>query len=471
MGAALHCPPRPAGCWGLRRREPQLPGMTFSALDSGLLGPLFRTEAMRACFSDETVLHAMVQAEVALAQAQAKCGLVPAGLADAIVAAADGLRARTLGEATALAGVPTIPFVATVRARLAPDLAGYFHRGATTQDIVDTALVLRVRTALDLIAADLDGIVAGLIDMAQLHRATPCVGRTYGQHAAPITFGFKIAVWLTGVCEVRDALPALRRRVLVASLGGPVGTLASLGASGPAVVDAFAASLDLGTTPLAWHTSRYRLAELGYWLLGLLGALAKIAGDVVSLSSTEIGEVSEPHVPGRGGSSSMPHKRNPVSATVIIAAHTAAQGLAGAISAIMAAAHERPAGAWHAEWHLFPQLFGLASGALREARVLAGGLDVNAERMGANLEMTRGLLFADAALEALTGTMGRHAAVKQIAAAIEEVHTTGATLQDILARCLGEGFLPVVIFDHQQSTFAAAIWVDRAIHTAKRRVP
>ncbi len=441
--------------------------MTFSPLDSALLGPLFRTAAMQACFSDEAVIRSMVQAEAALARAQAECGLVPDGLAAAVDQAACGLSADTLGLGTALAGVPTIPFVNAIRAGLGDEFAGAFHRGATTQDIVDTALVLRIRPALDLIGQELDAIVAGLFALAKRHRATPCVGRTYGQHATPITFGLKVAVWLMGVCEVRDAMAGLRRRLLVASLGGPVGTLASLGPNGPAVLDAFAATLDLGTTPVAWHTARYRVAELGHWLLGVLGVLAKIAADVVSLASTEIAEVSEPHVPGRGGSSSMAHKRNPVSATVIIAAHTAALGFAATLSCIMAASHERPAGSWHAEWHVVPQLFGLASGALREARVIAGGLEVDAERMSSNLGITRGLVFADAAVERLTATMGRRLADARVAVAIGEVHRTGASLRDVLARDTELAPWLDDIFNGERSTAAAMIWIDRALAFAK----
>jgi len=403
--------------------------MTFSPLDSALLGPLFTTPEMAACFSDTARLAAMIQAEAALARAQAGLGLVPDGLAAAIASVdAGSLDLPALGAQTAVAGVPTIPFIAAIQARLPPDLAPAFHKGATTQDILDTALVLQLRPALALLAAELDAVLPGLAAMADAHRATPCVGRTYGQHAAPITFGYKAAVWLTGVADVAAALPALRRRVLVASLGGPVGTLASLGAHGPAVLDTFARELNLGVTPLAWHALRGRMADAGAWLLHLLGALAKLATDVASLASTEVGEVAEPYVPGRGGSSAMPHKRNPVSSTVILAAHAAAQGHALVLFNAMAAAHERPAGAWHAEWHALPPLFGLAAGALREARVLAEGLQVDAARMAANIGLTRGLLFADAAAARLSPRLGRAAAHDLVEHAADEVRRTGATL-------------------------------------------
>jgi 3-carboxy-cis,cis-muconate cycloisomerase len=337
--------------------------MTFSALDSDLLGPLFATGAMRACFSDEARLAAMLRTEAALARAQARFGLVPEGLAGAIDAiAATSLDSAALGRQTAMAGVPTIPFVKAVQGHLPPELERAFHKGATTQDILDTALVLQLRDALALVAAELDAILGGLARLAVAHRATPCVGRTYGQHAAPLSFGYKAAVWLAGIAEAASRLPELRTRLLVVSLGGPVGTLSALGGRGPAVLDAFARELGLGTTPLSWHPARGRIAEAGAWLTQLLGALAKLATDVANLASTEVGEAVEPYVPGRGGSSAMPHKRNPVSATVILAAHVAAMGQVTTLFAVMAAAHERPAGLWDAEWHALPPLFGLAPG-------------------------------------------------------------------------------------------------------------
>lgn len=441
--------------------------MTFSPLDSALLGPLFTTPEMAACFSDTARLAAMIQAEAALARAQAGLGLVPDGLAAAIASVdAGSLDLPALGAQTAVAGVPTIPFIAAIQARLPPDLAPAFHKGATTQDILDTALVLQLRPALALLAAELDAVLPGLAAMADAHRATPCVGRTYGQHAAPITFGYKAAVWLTGVADAAAALPALRRRVLVASLGGPVGTLASLGAHGPAVLDTFARELNLGVTPLAWHALRGRMADAGAWLLHLLGALAKLATDVASLASTEVGEVAEPYVPGRGGSSAMPHKRNPVSSTVILVAHAAAQGHALVLFNAMAAAHERPAGAWHAEWHALPPLFGLAAGALREARVLAEGLQVDAARMAANIGLTRGLLFADAAAARLSPRLGGAAAHDLVEHAADEVRRTGATLHQVLSA--GPAASPELdaAFNLAPAVAAAEAWVDRALDHA-----
>src|ERR1700733_3710665 len=400
----------------MRRRQIRYGGtMSFSPLDSELFGPLSATDAMRACFSDTEWVGSMLAVEAALARSESQLGLAPAALAPAIEAIRpEELDIAALGVRAGVAGVPTIPFVQAVQARLPAELERSFHKGATTQDIIDTALVLRVRDALTLIATDLDAIIQGLSDLADRHRETPCVGRSYGQHAAPLSFGYKTAVWLSGIADTADRLPDVRTRILVASLAGPVGTLASLGADGQRVLEGFARELGLGVTPLCWHTNRGRVAEAGAWLVQLTGALAKTATDIVHLASTEVAEVAEPHMPGRGGSSAMPHKRNPVGCTVILAAHTAAKGHASTLFEAMAAAHERPAGLWHAEWTALPSLFGLASGALREARTLGEGLVVDAGQMRANIDRTRGLLFADAAAGRLAPRLGREAAPRAV---------------------------------------------------------
>ena len=443
--------------------------MTFSALDSQLTGALFAADAMAAVFSDRARIAAMLRVKAALARAQAALGLAPAALAPALEAIDPAsLDLDRLGRLTADAGVPTIPFVQALQARLPPELARAFHRGATTQDIIDTALVLQMREAFDLVAADAVAILEGLSELAESHRATACPGRTYGQHAAPVTFGFKAAVWMTGIADAAAHLPRLRERVLVASLGGPVGTLASFGERGPAVLEAFARELRLGATPIAWHALRGRMAEAGAWLALLVGALAKMAADVAHLASTEVGEVAEPHSPGRGGSSSMPHKRNPVSSTIVLAAHAAAKGHAAALIDAMAAGHERPAGLWHAEWHALPSLFGLASGALREARRLAGGLVVDPERMRRNLDATRGLLYADAAAARLADSLGREEAHRLVERAAGEVRDTGEHLEAVLARLTPHPTGGA--FDHAAAVRAAGPWIDRALsHAAEIR--
>jgi 3-carboxy-cis,cis-muconate cycloisomerase len=443
--------------------------MTFSALDSALLGPLFATDEMRAVFSDRARLAAMLRVEAALARAQSQFGLVPEALAQAIEAIGpDQLDLADMGAQTVLAGVPTIPFVKAVQQKLPKELEPSFHKGATTQDIADTALVLQMRDAFALIARDLDAILVGLAKLAGEHRTTPCVGRSYGQHAAPLAFGYKVAVWAFGIGEIAGQLPWLRERVLVASLSGPVGTLAGLGGKGPGVADAFAQELGLGSAPIAWHTLRARMVEAGAWLATLMGALAKMAADVAYLASTDVGEVAEPYVPGRGGSSAMPHKRNPVSATVILAAHTAAKSHVTTLLDAMAAAHERPAGLWHAEWHALPQLFGLASGSLREARGLAEGLEVDPARMRRNIEATRGLLFADAVAARVAPSLGRERAHQLIERAADRVRTSEASLADVLRtdpEFSREVPVEVVTaaFNLMPAVEAAAAWVDRAL--------
>ncbi|WP_288586400.1 adenylosuccinate lyase family protein [uncultured Methylobacterium sp.] len=444
--------------------------MTLSALDSALLGPLFATDAMRAVFADEARVAAMLRAEAALARAQSQAGLVPASLGPAIEAiGAAALDPAALGRRTAVSGVPVIPFVKAVQGALPPELEPAFHKATTTQDIADTALVLQVRDAFDLVAADLKAILDGLSALARQHRETPCVGRTYGQHAAPVTFGFKAAIWALGIAEVAALLPALRDRVLTASLGGPVGTLAGLGEAAEAVGDGFAVALGLHPDLAPWHTRRARIAETGSWLALLMGALAKFATDVAHLATTEVGEVAEPYVPGRGGSSAMPHKRNPVSSTVILSAFGAAKGTSLTLLDGMAAAHERPAGAWHAEWHALPTLFGLASGALREARGLAQGLVPDPGRMRRNLDVTQGLLFADAAASRLAPVIGAKAAHALVEEAAGAVRDGQGSLREVLrARPEAAGADVEPAFDLTPAIWAGARTADRALAEVSR---
>jgi 3-carboxy-cis,cis-muconate cycloisomerase len=448
--------------------------MTFSPIDSALLGPLFATDAMRAVFSDRARIAAMLRMEAALARAEARLGLVPDALAPAVAAIGpDAFDLPEIGDQTVLSGVPTIPFVKAVQQKLPKELEPFFHKGATTQDIADTALVLQMRAAFALIARDLDAVLDRFAELAREHRSTPCVGRTYGQHAAPLTFGYKVAVWAVGIAEAAERLPWLCERTLTASLGGPVGTLAGLGDKGPAVAEAFAEELGLAAAPIAWHSLRARMAETGAWLAILMGALAKMATDVAHLASTEVGELAEPFVPGRGGSSAMPHKRNPVSATVILSAHMAAKAHVATLLDAMAAAHERPAGAWHAEWHALPYLFGLASGSLQEARGLSDGLVVKAERMRRNIDATAGLLFADVVAARLAPSLGRERAHRLLEQAAGRVRTSGLSLPEVLrtdaelsrdvpAEILASAFDPTPAVD------AAAPWVDRALDEIAR---
>ncbi len=438
--------------------------MSFSPLDSALTGPLFVTPAMRAVFSDEARLAAMLACETALARAQAEAGLADPALPEALAAMAPcDFDLAALGEETALAGVPVIPFLRQLRAMLPAPLASDLHKGATTQDVVDTALVLRIRDALAVLAPDLRALVAALHLRAQEHAHTICAGRTYGQHAAPVTFGFKLAIWLAGICDALDALDDARAGALRLSLAGPVGTLAGMGTPDAAfaIRARMAEMLGLTDAPLPWHTRRGGLSRLADALRQLLVALARMAGDLAHLASTEVGEIAEPHQPGRGGSSAMPHKRNPVSCTVILAALTQARGLPASFDEVLIGGHERPAGAWHGEWHVLPTLLGLLSGALREARVLAQGMEIDIVRMRANLDATRGLLFADAASALLARDIGAAEARAAVTRAADRVRAESIDLIDALAVETGR----------DKTDLATAFSPDAAIAAAAAHIP
>jgi 3-carboxy-cis,cis-muconate cycloisomerase len=409
--------------------------MAFSALDSKVTGPLFSPAAMAAVFSDEARVAAMLRVEWALAEAQQRHGVIAQGLAEALAAIKPAqFDLEALGQATALSGVPTIPFVAALRALVPKDTEASLHKSATTQDILDSAMVLQMQAGLDMLCGDLERVLKGLAALSEREAETPCVGRTYGQHAAPVSFGYKVAVWLAGLCDVMEGLPLVRAQAFKASLAGPVGTLAGRSDKDAAVGQTFAALLGLGYDAVPWHVRRSGPVTLACWLGQLIGALAKMAEDVVFLASTEVAEVAEPFIKGRGGSSAMPHKRNPVSATLILAAHRQAPALVAMQMAAMNAAHERPAGAWHGEWTVLPQLFGLAAGALVEAVRLAEGLEVDQARMQHNLGQTRGLIFADAVAALLAPRIGAGAAHHLVAEAADAVRVTGETLQAVLPR-------------------------------------
>lgn len=438
--------------------------MSFSPLDSALTGPLFVTPAMRAAFGDTAQLAAMLAFETALARAQADSGIADPALGEALAAItpADFDRAA-LGAETALAGVPVIPFVAHLRALLPPACARDLHKGATTQDVLDTSLALQIRDGLKVLAPDLRGLIEALHLRAQEHAHSSCAGRTYGQHAAPVTFGFKLAIWLAGICDAIDALDDARSQALRLSLAGPVGTLSGMGSPDQAfaIRARMAETLGLTDTPLPWHARRGGLMRLADALRQLLTALAHMAGDLAHLASTEVGEIAEPHQPGRGGSSAMPHKRNPVSCTVILAAQAQARGLAGAFEEAAIGAHERPAGAWHGEWHVLPTLLGLASGALREARVLAEGMEIDVARMRANIDRMRGLLFADAASALLARDMGAAEAKAAVTRAADRVRAEQIDLIDALSEETG----------HERADLVPAFSLDPAITAAAAHVP
>jgi 3-carboxy-cis,cis-muconate cycloisomerase len=406
-------------------------------IDAGLLSPVTAGTEAAALTSDRAYLQALLDAEAALARAQARLGAVPAAAAAAITAAAraDRVDLAAIAGRVRASGNPVVPLVAELATAAGPDAAPYVHSGATSQDIVDTGLMLLSRRALELIATDLDRTVAALARLAAEHRDTPAVARTLTQHAVPTTFGLKAAGWHELV-----ATAAGRVRVLAAalpvSLGGAAGTLAGYVERARSTVDvdvssfvdglvaAYAAETGLAEPVLPWHALRVPVADLGATLALVTGALGKFAVDVLRLASTEVGEVAEPAAEGRGGSSAMPQKRNPVLATLVRSAALQVPALAAVLVQAMVAEDERPAGAWHAEWQPLRDCLRLAGGAAATAAELAEGLVVFPDRLRADLELTGPAVVA----ERLAAVLGKDAA----RAATEAAERTGRPLAEVL---------------------------------------
>jgi 3-carboxy-cis,cis-muconate cycloisomerase len=401
----------------------------------GIFGNLYGTAEMRAIFSEERGLQAMLDVEVALARAEAALGLIPAGAAVAIakVAQAGRLDRAALIASTENVGYPVVPLTKQLAALAGPDAGRYVHWGATTQDILDTALVLQLREGLRALERDLTATARALAARATLHADDVMAGRTHLQHALPITFGYKCAIWLAPLLDGITALRALGPRTGVVQFGGAVGTLASLGDRGRDVAAAFAAELGLDLPDAPWHADRTRIAETACSLAIVCGSLAKFATDVVLLMQTEVAEVFEPQAPGRGGSSTMPQKRNPVASEYVIAAARGVRALAPLAIEALTGDHERSTGPWQSEAIALPQIFVIASAAFAQARALAEGMTVDARRMRNNLDLTHGLIVAEAVTMALAATFGKSEAHHVVEAACARALETGAELADVLA--------------------------------------
>jgi 3-carboxy-cis,cis-muconate cycloisomerase len=391
--------------------------MPVNPADGPILGTLYGSDAMRAVFDEAAYFQRMLDVEAALARVQARLGIIPAAAGDAITQAAqwENLDIAALAASARHVGYPVVGLVAGL-SRAAGEWGGWTHWGATTQDIMDTATVLQVRAGLDLIRAELVAILRALLDQAARHRATVMAGRTHLQHALPITFGLKCAIWAQPFIGHVERLDGLRRRVELVEFAGAAGTLASLGDGGIAVADALAAELGLHPAPAPWHVCRDGLAEAVSFLGLVCGSLAKIATDVILLAQNEVAEVAEPYVAGRGQSSTMPQKRNPIASEYILAAARGTQALVPLMQGAMAQDHERATGPWQAEALALPQAFVLTHGALLHTRAIAEGMVVDAARMRANLDVTGGLIVSEAVMMGLAPHLGReaaHHAVKQ----------------------------------------------------------
>ncbi|WP_095146822.1 MULTISPECIES: 3-carboxy-cis,cis-muconate cycloisomerase [unclassified Pseudomonas] len=380
-----------------------------------LFDAYFTALTMREVFSDQGRVQAMLDFEAALARAEARVGLIPPSVVAPIEAAcrAGLYDFSALGEAIVCAGNSAIPLVKALGKQIAvhdADAERYVHLGATSQDVMDSGLVLQVRSALCLIEADLARLGAALATQARRHIATPLAGRTWLQHATPVTLGMKIAGWLGAVTRSQQRLQALKPRLLVLQFGGASGTLAALGEQAMPIAEALAQELQLTLPEQPWHTQRDRLVEFGAALGLIAGSLGKLGRDISLLMQTEVAEVFEPSAPGKGGSSTMPHKRNPVGAAVLISAATRVPGLLSTLFSAMPQEHERSLGLWHAEWETLPEICCLVSGALQQALLLAEGLEVDTQRMATNLDLTQGLVLAEAVSIVLAQRIGREQA-------------------------------------------------------------
>ncbi|NKE47912.1 3-carboxy-cis,cis-muconate cycloisomerase [Roseomonas frigidaquae] len=410
--------------------------MSVSPGDGPVFGAVFGSDAMRAIIGERAFLQRMLDVEAALARAQARLGLIPAEAATAITAAArvEMLDIPALAAATRNTGFAVVGLVKQLAAAAGPEAGRWTHWGTTTQDITDSAFVLQMRDAFARIEADLDRLVAALARLARAHRDTVMAGRTHAQQALPITFGHKVALWLDPLLTMRERLAQARPRMLRLQFGGAAGTLASLGQDGLAVQRELAAELDLAVPAIPWHVARDGMAEAACWLAMLTGCLAKMATDIMLLMQSEVAEASEPAAPGRGGSSAMPQKRNPIACEYVIAQARAAQTLLPQVLGAMAHEHERGAGGQQVEQLALPQIFLYAHGALSQALLLGEGVVVDAARMRRNLDESRGLIVAEAVMMGLAPLLGRNPAHDLVHHACDVALEEKITLDEALAR-------------------------------------
>ncbi len=400
-------------------------------MSSDAFSGVFVPSAIGQATSEAAWLQAMLDFEAALAGAEAEAGLIPGEAAEAIAAACTGggFDPEAIARDGRSKANPAVPLVVALRAKLDDEAAGFVHLGATSQDVIDTAAMLVASRALKLIRAELDGVAAACAGLAEEHRATAMAGRTLLQQALPTTFGLKSAGWLDSTLTARDRLGSLS---LAVQLGGAAGTLAALGADGERVVGLLAKRLELEQPVMPWHTARLRVADLGASLALTAGVMEKIALDLALLSQTEVGEVAEPSGDGRGASSTLPHKRNPVGSVVAIACARRVRGAAGVLLEAMAQEHERAAGAWQSEWAPLSDALSLTGGAASALREALEGLEVRSDRMRANLDASGGLLMAESLVTALADRVGRRRARELIDAASVRALDGGRPLREEL---------------------------------------
>ena len=412
-----------------------IPAPATTVFDSLLFRDAFGTAPMRAVFSDHALITRYIEVEVALAHAEASLGVIPAEAATEIAARVrfETLDFDRLRIETDNVGYPILPLVHQL-AEQCGNAGRYLHWGATTQDIMDTANVLQIRAAFDIVAHDIDAVRDILASLSMRYRDTPMAGRTHLQQALPITFGSKTAIWLAAFDRHAERLAQLRPRVEIGQFGGAAGTLASLGDQGLAVQAALMAELELGIPASTWHVARDGFAEAVNFLGLVTGTLGKIALDIMLMASTEFAELYEPFVTGRGASSTMPQKRNPISSEIMLACAKGVRQQAGLMMDAMVQDFERATGPWHAEWLAIPEAFLLTASALHQAKFALGGLIVDEPRMRANLGLSRGLIVAEAVMMALAPHAGRQDAHDIVYAACRVANDTGVSLAEALSQ-------------------------------------
>jgi len=400
----------------------------------GLFDGVLSRGGVREAVDDRAWLQAMLDVEAAIARAEARAGVVPPAAAEAIERACDAgaFDVGAIGAAAAQGGNPVIPLVLELTRAVGGEEAFHVHRGATSQDVLDTAAMLVASRALEPMLADLAAASDACAELAAAHRATLMAGRTLLQHALPTTFGLKAAGWMDALDRARARLTEVRSSGLAVQFGGAAGTLASLGTDGVAIVGFLADELGLATPDIPWHTDRTRIADLAGALGAAAGVVAKVGGDVVLLAQTEVGEVRE-GLPGRGGSSTMPQKRNPIAAVSAVACGRQAPGLVSTLLSSMQQEHERAAGAWHAEWRPLSNLLRSTGSAAAWLRDCLDHLEVDAARMRVNLDLTDGLLLAERVSGALAETLGRIAAHETVEAAAGRAVSEGRPFAEVLA--------------------------------------
>jgi 3-carboxy-cis,cis-muconate cycloisomerase len=405
-----------------------------TVLDSILFRDAFGTPAMREVFSDLSLITRYAEVEIALAKAEARCGVIPAQAAEEIAKRTDvsTLDFELLRQETDIVGYPILPLVHQM-AKQCGDAGRYVHWGATTQDIMDTAVVLQIRAGLAIIESDITALRGILAGLSKRYRDTPMAGRTHLQHALPVTFGYKCAIWLAMFDRHAERLAQLKPRVLVGQFAGAAGTLASLGDKGFEVQKALCEELGLGVPVSTWHVARDGFAEVMNFLALVTGSLGKVALDIMMMASTEFGEVYEPFVKGRGASSTMPQKRNPISSELMLAASKGVRQHAGLMLDAMVQDFERATGPWHAEWMAIPESFVLTAGSLHQAKFALGGLIVDDKKMADNLDISRGLIVAEAVMMGLAPDLGRQEAHDVVYDACRVANDKGMTLADALA--------------------------------------